>query len=124
MPLGIVHVGHWFYKPISFVLMLCDIVPKSHYHRFVESFGLITVLWVVRRCRRVLDTKEFGYCCKICGHELRAVVRIDEGRDAIRYYSKFKEDVGTMCRCRFRRGPSPNVLRTRSMITTTCLFYL
>lgn len=59
MHLGIVRVGEWMYEPIPIVMMLCNIVTKSGYHRFLESYGLTDRLRVLHRRRKELNTKEF-----------------------------------------------------------------
>lgn len=78
------------------VLMFCKIVSKSSYHQSAESFGLTGSLRMIRRCRMVLDTKKSAELCEAFGHELRATIRKEVGRDVTRYDPMNEEDVRNM----------------------------
>lgn len=74
--------GEWLYEPIPVVVMLCDIVSKSGYYRFVEIFCLAAILRVIRRRDEVYNVKGSTNFCKEFGDIFRTVIRKDEQRDA------------------------------------------
>lgn len=98
--------------------MFSVIVSKSSYHVFVELFKLSDSLRLIRRCGKVLDTKESTYCCDEFGYKLQSVIRKKDGRDANRYNSITKDDVCDIRRCCFKWRNSSNEFRV-----TICDYY-
>lgn len=59
----------------------------------------------------MFGVKKFAQTCKGVGHILRAVVREEEGRGALRYEPMIQEDVCHVHRCGFRGQNSPSGFR-------------
>lgn len=102
-----VRIGKWLFECIPVVLMFCYIAPESDSHRLVQAFLLAVCRRIINYFSLVFDTKQATSSCQTLGHELRAVIRREKGRDAIRYNPMIEEDGRNMRRCRFGKSDSP-----------------
>lgn len=121
--LCVVRVGESLRKLISIVLMFCDIVSKSSYHGYTESFGLIVSQQVIRWCHSVVDTKKTELCCKAYGNDLRVVIRKKAGRNAVRYDPTDVEDFRNIGQCCHSRQDSLGELEVTIHDSYDMLFF-
>lgn len=106
----VVHKSEWLYECISVVLALCPKVSELGHYRHVDTLGLAVCLLMIPCCREVFINKKATQNCEKFRYKLCAVVCKKEGKDAVRYSLKIKNDVRSVRRFGLRRRNSPSEL--------------
>lgn len=92
-------MSKWLYECIPVALVFPPVVFGSGYHRVVEPFGSAICLRVERCCCEVYETEFLRKTSENLGHELRAVVCIEDRKEAVWNYTPVDQDVCNRRRC-------------------------